>query len=441
MLETVWAALGRDRAELALVHGPRHPVPLSAVTDVGALAWASVAAASLTAARLAGAAAVDLDPTRVAIVYGSERHFRLDGSRPDAFAALSGFFRTSDGWVRTHANYPWHARALRDALGLADDASAESAARAFSAADAVKLSRTVSDAGGICTPVLAEVPAHDAGLRAAPILRVARLGGGPPAPLAPASPARPLEGVRVLDLTRVIAGPIATRTLALLGADVLRIDPPDHPEIGWQHLDTGHAKRSCVLDARSPAFDALLRTADVVVLGYRPAGMDRIGLAPETLARRRPGIIVARLSAWGADAADRRGFDSIVQAASGISWLESRDGAIPGALPAQALDHSAGYLLAAAVVSLIARRAHEGGSWIADTSLRRVAAELLHLPRTSAPDPGDAPDPTSHLQHFVVDGLALTTTAPALAYAGGPTTFAPPRPWGQDAAGWADRSA
>src|SRR6478735_5389285 len=262
----------------------------------------------------------------------------------------------------------------------------------------------------------------------------------PPCPLAPAR-AAPLAGVRVLDLTRVIAGPVATRTLALLGADVLRVDSPHLPEIAWQHLDTGHGKRSALLDLADASdrarFDALAREADVVVLGYRPDGLARLGLSPADLAARHPGILSAQLSAWGA--ADRRGFDSIVQAASGIAWIESRYGSTPGALPAQALDHSAGYLLATAVMALLLRREAEGGAWLAETSLRRVAAELLGMPRADEPATFTPVDPAPHTQTFDVEGTAVTTVGPAVSFEGGPGEFAAPRPWGRDEPAWAAR--
>src|SRR5690606_32595601 len=124
------------------------------------------------------------------------------------------------------------------------------------------------------------------------------------------------------------------------------------PEPEWQHLDTGHGKRSALLDARSDRMEALIADADIVVLGYRPAALDRLGLSPARLAARNPRLIIAQLSAWGADHPDRAGFDSLVQAASGIALIEAAGPDRPGALPAQALDHSAGYLLAAAVCAL-----------------------------------------------------------------------------------------
>lgn len=197
-------------------------------------------------------------------------------------------------------------------------------------------------------------------------------------------PLLPAAGVRVLDLTRVIAGPVATRTLALLGADVLRIDAPQLPESQDAHSDTGFGKRSVDLDLGSrsgaAAFDELLVSADVVVIGYRPGSVERFGLTSQALAARRPGLVIGRLSAWGRGPwARQRGFDSLVQVATGISSVEATAGAEhpPGALPAQALDHGTGYLLAAAVLRALTEQHDEGGSRVATLSLARTAAWLL----------------------------------------------------------------
>ncbi|GAA3900425.1 CoA transferase [Microbacterium invictum] len=417
-------------------------VPLPARTDVGSLAWSSVVAASRAASELAGAPEPRLDPARIAVAYSSERWLRIAGARPVAFAPLSGFFRTADGWVRTHGNYSHHADALRRALSLDLEADRDAVAAALSARPTGEAITSVDARGGLCVRVDRERPEADAALRESELVEVTRLGAAPPSSRPDGPRHAPLHGVRVLDLTRVIAGPVATRTLALLGADVLRVDPPQPTEIAVQHLDTGHGKRSTLLDLTASTartrFDALLETADIVALGYRPAGLDRLGLSPATLAARRPGLIVLQLSAWGASG--RRGFDSLVQAESGIAWLESVDGETPGVLPAQALDHSAGYLLAAAVLQLLARRAVEGGSWLAETSLRRVAADLLGRPRTAGPEPtASIADASAHVQEFSVAGIDLTTAAPALAYPGGPRAFAAPRPWGGDRPVWRDR--
>ena len=436
LIDRVRAELGADGAALPMTP---FAVPLPARTDTAGLALGAVAAASLAAADLTGADAEQLDAAAIATAYSSERWFRIDGVQPTAFAPLSGFFRTRDGWVRTHGNYPHHAAVLRRVLRLGPEAGHDDAAAALRACDTVEVSDAVTGRGGLCVPVREADPAADAELNAGPLLEVTRLGDAPARALPGGSADAPLRGVRVLDLTRVIAGPVGTRTLALLGADVLRIDPPRLPEIGAQHLDTGHGKRSALLDLAVSAgrerFNRLLADADVVALGYRAAALDALGLSPAMLAQRRPGIVVVRHSAWGDP--DRRGFDSLVQAASGIAMAESPDGEMPGALPAQALDHTAGYLMATAAMTLLRRRAAEGGSWLAETSLRRIAAELLAGPRTREPAPEASLSPAdARTQTFDVDGAIVTTAAPAIAYAGAPAGYPPPRTWGRDQPEW-----
>jgi len=191
----------------------------------------------------------------------------------------------------------------------------------------------------------------------------------------------------VLDLTRVIAGPVATRYLAALGADVLRLDPPHRPELPIQTRDGLLGKRSALLDFDTPEGSArlhdLLSSADVLVHGYRPRALDRFGLAPQALAERHPGLVVVGLSAWGSRGpwGDRRGFDSIVQAACGIAAAESPDGERPGALPCQLLDHGTGYLCAATVLRALAAQAARGGTLFRELSLARTGHWLLSQPR------------------------------------------------------------
>jgi hypothetical protein len=393
--------------------------PLVGVLPVGALAGDAVRFASLA---VGGSGVVDL--AGVATAYQSERHFRVDGSVPGAWAELSGFWATGDGWVRTHANYPHHRDRLVAALGISPEPEALRGRLAeLSAAEAEQL---IVGRGGIAAAVRTsgEWRAHPHGgaVGSLPLLAVTRRGDADVRPLAPAAGA-PLAGVRVLDLTRVIAGPVATRTLALWGAEVLRIDPPTLPEIEWQHLDGGAGKRTALLDVHSDRFGALAAEADVLVHGYRPGalGLDRTIEA-------NPALVVASLSAWGAAGpwSGRRGFDSIVQAASGIALIESPDGTTPGALPAQALDHSAGYLLAGAVAALLGRRARSGGGWSVSTSLTRVADELIRADRNVQPVSG-AYEPTT-VTH---DGL--TYARPALH---ADDFRFPPRPWGADDPVW-----
>jgi Predicted acyl-CoA transferases/carnitine dehydratase len=197
--------------------------------------------------------------------------------------------------------------------------------------------------------------------------------------------------MRVLDLTRVIAGPVATRTLAAFGADVLRVDAPQLPEIPEQTVDTLQGKRSTLLDLGDALdrarLEELLATADVLVQGYRPGALAAFGLGPDELSARLPHLVVVIvLSAWGRVGpwARRRGFDSLVQCASGIASVTadpSDPEGRPGTLPAQVLDHATGYLAAAAAMLGVARRQRGEGASVTTLSLAQTARWLQDAPR------------------------------------------------------------
>ncbi|MFI2490000.1 CoA transferase [Promicromonospora kroppenstedtii] len=419
------------------------------VLDLALDAVRSVQRAAARAARPADGAAgpadlAPLDPARVAAGFASDRVLTLDGQPVSGFAPLSGFFRTADGWVRTHANYPHHRSRLTDLVALPDDVGRDAFAERLAGLAAHDLEGQAARVGAIVARVRTEQEWRESapGLAAAsgPLVRVhVRDGGNGAGAGAVADSAAPLAGFRVLDLTRVIAGPVATRTLALLGADVLRVDPPDPAEIGWQHLDSGQGKRSTVLDLRDDrdlrTAQDLLDSADVLVTGYRPGAVEGLGL------RVPPGVVTGRVSAWGDEGpwAGRRGFDSIVQAASGIALLEGRDGT-PGALPAQALDHASGYLLAAGVVDALVLADHDGLGRDVSVSLARTAAWLLDLPGrdplhpAAAAPSGSGPDDGAGV---TVTHAGVTTARPVLpGYDDYPH---PAHAWGTDAPGWRTR--
>ncbi|MEU4364984.1 CoA transferase [Promicromonospora sp. NPDC023987] len=401
------------------------------------------------------------DLARLAAALASDRVFALDGRAMAGFAPLSGFFATADGWVRTHANYPHHRSRLTALVDLPDDVGRPAFAQRLTELSGQELEDRAAGpvgsgrhAGAIVVRVRTEQEwrASEPGRASSsgPLVRTGRrsdpsTGSGrrPPTGTSPGG-ASPLAGVRVLDLTRVIAGPVATRTLALLGADVLRVDPPDPAEIEWQHLDTGQGKRSTVLDLRDPhgrrTAQDLLNTADVLVTGYRPGAIESLGL------RVPSGVVTGRVSAWGDTGpwAGRRGFDSIVQAASGIALLEGRDGA-PGALPAQALDHASGYLLAAGIVDALTLR-DDGPGRDVSVSLARTAAWLLDLPgrdplhpaaavpRRAEPADARRAEPAEGLATETVTHGRVTTARPALP---GYDDYAhPAHRWGQDSPAW-----
>lgn len=432
-----------------------------ALGSVGALieAVAAVDRARDARHRVATSAAL------VAASFDSIRHLRVAGSAPDVWAPLSGFHPTRDGWVRLHANYPHHAERLTAALGIS--APPKDAAPQLSAAlldrTALEVESAVRAAGGVAAAV--RTPAQ---WLASPMGRAAEsqpwidfaLGeAGPERGLPPARAGElPLAGLRILDFTRVIAGPSATRLLAALGADVLRIDPPQLPELLDQHIDTGFGKRSALADLRSPGglgrLRELARAADAVFIGYRESSLARYGLDAASLRADFPHLAVVALNAWGWDGpwADGRGFDSIVQAACGIAQLYGRraggsaqagpagDGAWrPGALPVQALDHATGMGMAAAALAILAGRPRGiGGS--ARLSLIATANELLRAgPPPSGPGERGVHElvaPSRRAQSpygtldfvpppLLVDGRQLEYPSPPVRYGSSPLEWRP----------------
>ncbi|MFJ4096446.1 CoA transferase [Kitasatospora sp. NPDC089913] len=457
-----WTALGGPAALLDRVsfHGPDAVLPSR--LPVRRLARATVAACSLAAAELAAlrsggpgsgasgsggagsagtVAEVRIDQGAVATAFVSERHLRIDGRAPVAFAPLSGFWQTADGWLRTHANYPHHRDRLLTALGLPAGTGPERLAAVLGEQPAAVVQERAYAAGALAVAV---APVRELAL---PLVERRTVDEAAPRPLAPAG--LPADGIRVLDLTRVIAGPVATRTLALLGADVLRVDAPGLPEAEDAHADTGFGKRSTRLDLAAPAdravFEDLLATADVVVTGYRPGALDGYGLAPDEVLARRPGLVVVELNAWGWTGpwSGRRGFDSLVQAGCGIALVEAGADGRPGVLPAQALDHGTGYLIAAGVLrALTEQRTGRPGSRHLRYSLAGTACWLLEgIPPTADPHvlPNEEPyDPARWITE--TDGSAhgrLRHACPPIGYAGAPADWSrPPGRWGTDAPVW-----
>ncbi|GAB2826639.1 CoA transferase [Alpinimonas psychrophila] len=436
------------------------PVPFSSPLPVAGLAADSIAATKLMASLLHlvregvrdptsnEVPQVSIAPQLVAGAYRSDQLFRWNGNLVPAWAPLSGFFASSDGWVRTHANYPHHEAALRSLLRLEGSASAEAVAVAISRRNALDLEDEAADSGAVISAVRSPSSwrAHPQAqiLETEPFISLERQHGEPGLyGLGSAAGHAPLQGVRVLDLTRVIAGPVATRSLAFFGADVLRIDNPDTPELPWLSLDTGQGKRSALLNLDDKpdrdCLEQLLTNADVIVTGYRANSLDRFGLSPVELHDRHPGLVIGRVSAWGLKGpwAERRGFDSIVQAASGIAQIHADGTGRPGALPVQALDHSAGYLLAAGIMSALRRRHLDGHGWTVNISLARVAQELLTVaPNSQVPAVG-----TYEIETVTAETLGGTVTcaAPAIGISGGTDQYRwIGRPWGTDQPEWAE---
>jgi crotonobetainyl-CoA:carnitine CoA-transferase CaiB-like acyl-CoA transferase len=433
------------------VEGPRGHLPSPFQVEdvaVASVGLALQAAASLAADRGGAAPAIQLDRSHVAVAVRSEQYFRRSG-RPagPGFAPLSRFWPTVDGWIRTHANYPWHKQALVAAMEVGDDPVALEAAMASEPSDVLE-ARIVA-MGGVAGAVrtAGDWRAHPQGraVAAEPLIGHLRVEGAEPRRRPTAD--LPASGVRVLDLTRVIAGPVCTRFLGALGADVLRVDPPDRPDLRVGEMaDTLLAKRSASLDFNQPAqleaLDRLAHDADVVIGGYRPGALARFGLAPEDLAARHDGLVVVSLAAWGHHGpwAGRRGFDSVVQAPTGLALGQSTDGRTPGVLPCQLLDHATGYLAAAAALDGLSRQMREGGSHIRQVSLARTAAWVLSTLSDSppVPPPADAEAVAVRwLQRFDTPYGTVDAIAPPGALAGMPLRWSgPPARYQEDAATW-----
>ncbi|WP_123662636.1 CoA transferase [Actinocorallia herbida] len=377
--------------------GPTDLLP--SVYDVGTVAAASVGAATAAAALLwelrgGPPALATVDRGHAELAFLSERVFKIAGRPLQLWAELSGDYRTRDGWVRLHCNFPTHEAAALRALDCPPEPDA--VARACEALGAVEVEEAVLAAGGAAAALRdrAEWAAFPHG----PLLSLNRTGDGPV--VRPPAAERPLEGLRVLDLTRVIAGPVATRLLAAYGADVLHVGAPAVPEVPGLVLDMTFGKRVCRLDLKTPEGRALLRDliadADVLVQGYRPGALAALGFGRDDLGALNPSLVTVDVQAYepGTPWAGRRGFDSLVQFATGVSAesMRAARSETPGALPAQALDHATGYLGALTAMAGLVHRAASGGSWHGTVSLAGTARWLDGLGRTAVKPAGTPPD-------------------------------------------------
>jgi crotonobetainyl-CoA:carnitine CoA-transferase CaiB-like acyl-CoA transferase len=364
---------------------------------VGTAAQATIAAAALAACEVGhvrGAArqAVGVDMVHAALECTG--WFSIDGRVPELWDKFSGLYACADGWVRVHANFAHHREGALKLLGL-DPATAgrADAEQALLSWRAIEFETAAADARLVATALRSfdEWDASEPGRAVAgqPLMRIERIGDAPPLPLPPlGADQRPLEGVKVLDLTRILAGPVGGRALAAYGADVMLVNAPHLPNIE-AIADTSRGKRSAHLDLRAPAdraaMGSLLEQAHVFLQGYRPGGLATLGHGPREIASQRPGIVYASLSAYGSRGpwAARRGFDSLVQTAMGFNQAEGEaagDGR-PRALPMQILDEATGYLIAMGVAAAVHRQQLEGGSWHVQVSLAQTGHWLRSLGR------------------------------------------------------------
>lgn len=299
---------------------------------------------------------------------------------PPKWDRFSDDYRTRDGWVRLHCNAPHHRKSALHVLGKVETPrQAKTNAMRWQAHD---LAEAVVDAGGCASELFttAQWRDHAQGRAVAKEPVVAwKTAAGCPSNWAPGPFARPLRGLRVLDLTRIIAGPVSTRFLASLGADVLRIDPPGWTE-GANEVEMTLGKSCAQLDLRQATaratFTDLVRSAHVLVHGYRRDALERLGFGPDNLTRLNPALISVGLTAygWTGPWKNRRGFDSLVQRSTGLA-VESGEKIID--LPYQVLDHATGYFMAAAVIEAVRLQLTQNTAAHAYLSLARQAQLLF----------------------------------------------------------------
>lgn len=449
LTHALWTGIGGDPALLNRVSHPFVPsgvLPSSfRVEEFGA---AAIQCVGLALAELTGAGRVILDDDRVADAIRSEQTLRIGDEEPESvWDPLSSIFPCADGAVRLHGNYAQHRAAIRARFGTEDP---DEVGRTIRSLPGDSVETNVHAAGGVAAAArtLDEWAAHPAGQAAAeqPLVTTVVRNDQAPAPHLGAVPAAgPLAGLRVLELTRVIAGPIAGRTLAWFGAEVIRVESPRHHELRTVIVDTGPGKRSTLLDLQTAAgreaFEELLAGSDVLIHGLRPGAIDELGLSADRRAELAPGLIDVSLSAYGPGPwGDRRGFDSLVQLSTGLGLAEARaadpEAVLPRALPSQILDHATGLLLAAGALRAVHARVEDSHGRTVTASLARTAAELAAAGRVDFD--GTAPHPArigSLLLSGAFGGTSHTPLPITVAGAIGGWSAGPPAV-GQDPPAW-----
>src|SRR5690242_9978057 len=413
ILSDVWTSVDGDAAALDAVTLTGDEPQLPSSFRVAAAAQVSIAASGLAAAeiwklRSGEAQSVAVDMRHAVVECRSERYLRVAGKPPPpAWDAIAGVYRTGDGrFVRLHTNFPHHRAAVCKVLDC--KAERDDVQAALMKWEAETFETAAYAAGGVVAMMRPynewSATPHAKALAQLPPITIEKIGKAAPKPWPNGD--RPLAGIRVLDLSRVIAGPVAGRTLAAHGADVMLVSGPDLPAIPWLSIDNGRGKLSSFVELKREAGRAtmreLLAQADIFSQGYRPRALAALGSAPEDAAKINPAIVYVTLSAYGHAGpwAERRGFDSLVQTTTGFNHAEGAAAGVDGPkeLPAQMLDHATGYFMAFGAMMARARQAREGGSWHVRVSLAQTGHWLWNLGRLAdglkTPDfPGDAIKP------------------------------------------------
>jgi crotonobetainyl-CoA:carnitine CoA-transferase CaiB-like acyl-CoA transferase len=395
ILSDLWTSVGGAASALDALTLTGEEPQLPSSFRIAAAAQVSIAVSALAAAeiwksRKGQAQQVTVDMRHAVVECRSERYLRVDNKPPPpAWDAIAGVYKVRDGFVRLHTNFPHHRDAVCGVLNCKPEREAVQAALMQWKGEAFETAAHAN--GGVVALMRSQdqwsATPHANALAGLPLISITKIGEAAPKPW-PAGE-RPLAGIRVLDLSRVIAGPVAGRTLAAHGADVLLISGPELPAIPWLTIDTGRGKLTSFVELKNEkgraALRELLAQADIFSQGYRPGALARLGFSPEDAARINPGIIHVTLSAYGHAGpwAERRGFDSLVQTATGFNHAEGQAAGLDGPkeLPAQMLDHATGYFMAFGAMMARARQAREGGSWHVQVSLAQTGRWLWNLGR------------------------------------------------------------
>jgi crotonobetainyl-CoA:carnitine CoA-transferase CaiB-like acyl-CoA transferase len=454
-LAQVWVAAGGDRGALGRVTLTGDDPMLPTDVRIGTAAAAVIAATGLAASELwrlrtGRGQAVAVDVRGAIAAFRSERYLRVNGGpAPDGRSPLFGFYPTAEGrWIQIHANMPHHHAGHVRFMGCEE--TRESMAAAVARWKAPDLEDALNAAGLPAGMVRSKeewlAHPHARAVAELPLLEIVRIGDSAPEPFVDGGD-RPLAGVRVLDLTRVIAGPEGGRTLSSHGADVLLVTAPHLPNLPSHVIDFGLGKRAATLDLRREA-DAdrlreLIAGADVFAQSYRPGALARLGFGPEDVARRRPGIVYVMLSAYGhvGPWRERRGFETLIQSVSGLAYEQGFGGGLgrPLHLPAQVVDHATGYLAALGAMAALARRAREGGSYLVRVSLAQTGRWVDALGRVAGRHLADqtAADVDDLLATCESPFGRVTHVAAAARLAETPASWArPPAPAGTHEAAW-----
>lgn len=398
-LRALWRQMAMPQAALAqLALSGSEPVFPSSFA-VGTAAQTSLAAAALAAAEihhLRGGARQRVSVDMLHAAQECRSYFRIDGVERDIHDKITGVYRCRDDrWVRIHANFAHHRDGALRLLGCPTGpaTSKDEVARALITRDAFEFEQAATDAGLVVAAMrtFEEWDAHPQGmaLAAQPLLTITKIGEADPLPWPRGGPReRPLHGIRVLDLTRIIAGPVCGRALAAYGADVMLVNAPHLPNIDTI-AETSRGKLSVQVNLRSEqgqeTMRGLLADARVFVQGYRPGALEGLGFGAASASRLRPGLVYVTLSAYGDRGpwSARRGFDSLVQTATGFNHAEGQAAGLnaPKPLPMQILDHASGYLMAFGAQAALARQAEQGGSWHVRVSLGQTGRWLRGLGR------------------------------------------------------------